>query len=217
LRYLTGNASSRNIIFKREVVGNIQHHLVQSRYAGDFLKRKNVCYGYLSDYLNEGFLKKRSGEPARKKDQVVYNPRKGFEFTKKIIAAAQDITWIPIISLQPAEVISLLEESKVYIDFGHHPGKDRIPREAAIMKCCVITGRRGAAGNPHDIPIRDSYKIADRTANIPAIVGMIRSCLSDYDSHVADFKPYRDWIYREENKFIEDIQRVFKIRYNDRK
>jgi len=42
---------------------------------------------------------------------------------------------------------------KLYVDFGKHPGKDRMPREAAVHGCCIITGRRGAAGNPFDIPI----------------------------------------------------------------
>lgn len=36
--------------------------------------------------------------------------------------------------------------------FRQPPGKDRMPREAAMPGCCVITGKRGAAANPFDIP-----------------------------------------------------------------
>ena len=47
--------------------------------------------------------------------------------------------------MTPEQVVDLMSESKVYIDFGNHPGKDRIPREAVINGCCVITGVRGSA------------------------------------------------------------------------
>ena len=33
---------------------------------------------------------------------------------------------------------------QVYIDFGHHPGQDRLPREAVQCGCVVITGTRGS-------------------------------------------------------------------------
>ena len=27
----------------------------------------------------------------------------------------------------------------IYLDFGYHPGKDRMPREAALFNNCIIT------------------------------------------------------------------------------
>jgi len=39
---------------------------------------------------------------------------------------------------------------QVYIDFGHHPGQDRLPREAVQCGCVVITGKRGS-GNQINI------------------------------------------------------------------
>ena len=30
---------------------------------------------------------------------------------------------------------------KLYIDFGGFPGKDRLPREAVMHDCCIITGK----------------------------------------------------------------------------
>lgn len=58
---------------------------------------------------------------------------------------AQDLRWVPLIGMTTEEMRSCMSKSKVYIDFGNHPGKDRIPREAAISGCIVITGKRGAA------------------------------------------------------------------------
>ena len=31
------------------------------------------------------------------------------------------------------------------VDLGHHPGKDRLPREAALAGCVTVVGRAGAA------------------------------------------------------------------------
>lgn len=69
--------------------------------------------------------------------------KKGIKFTKKLIDKSIGIKWIPIENMTTQQVKSLLGNSKVYVDFGNHPGKDRFPREAAIMGCCVITGKRG--------------------------------------------------------------------------
>jgi len=60
------------------------------------------------------------------------------------------------------EVIKLLQKAKVYIDFDYHPRKDRLPREAAILGCCVITRKRGSAKFFEDVPIPDEYKFEDK-------------------------------------------------------
>ncbi len=200
----------RAITINGKVRGKFDHHLAQSAYAIDFLKQWNIEAEYLSDYLNADFLKaSREVDLAAKKPQILYNPLKGWRFTKRIIAALPDATWIPLQKLTPAQVGALLKESMLYIDFGHHPGKDRFPREAAIYKCCVITGKRGSAAFAADVPIPAEYKIGDKKRNIPAIVKLINSCLKDYDKHIDHFAAYREWIYQEEKAFENDIDRIF--------
>jgi hypothetical protein len=210
LRKLGGERFSRQAIFRLEVGRKLRYHLVQSHYAGAFLAERHTSCGYLSDYLSAAFVQaSRQVDVQAKKDQVLYNPKKGFEFTRLLIEAGKDIDWIPLTDLSPAEVAGLLKSSKVYIDFGSHPGKDRFPREAAMLQCCVITGKRGAAANTEDVPIPEAYKIADHPANIPTILNLIRSCLHDFDRHIGQFGAYREKISGEENKFREDVQRIF--------
>lgn len=211
LKRLAGERFCRYAIFRAEVTGKFRYHLVQSRYAGALLDKRRIPYDYLSDYLSAAFLKgSQQVNVTSKKDQVLYNPKKGFEFTRLLIEAGQGITWVPLADLSPLEVADLLKASKVYIDFGSHPGKDRFPREAAILQCCIITGKRGAAANAADVPIPEDYKIADDTANIPAILDMIRSCLSTYDRHIGNFAPYRKKIMEEEQAFMNDVRQVFR-------
>jgi hypothetical protein len=184
-------------------------HLAQSRYAELFLQENEFGrIERLSDYLNRCFIES-SGTPSVRRDQVVYNPKKGVAFTLDLKARARDIAFVPLEKMTPAEVARTLRESKVYIDFGKHPGKDRIPREAAISGCCVITGRAGAAANPEDVPIPEEYKFAAERERIPEILARILECLANFEACSAEFKPYRQKIRGEEGEFEADVQRIF--------
>ena len=58
-----------------------------------------------------------------------------------------------------AEVREALCKVKVYADFGSHPGRDRMPREAALCGACVLTNRRGSANFAEDVPLPTLYKL----------------------------------------------------------
>jgi hypothetical protein len=182
-------------------------YLFQSYYAIKHFKELNPKY-YLSDYLNKDFLKIEI-DLSRKDNIVAFNPRKGYNFTKKIIESNKDIKFIPLINMGRGEVIKTLQKAKVYIDFGNHPGKDRMPREAAILGCCVITGKRGSAAFFEDVPIPDEYKYEDREENIPKIVDKIKDCFENYEGRYKDFEHYRQIIKNEPQKFLEDLKKIF--------
>ena len=157
-----------------------KHHLVSNGVTDNLL--------YLSDYLNKVFLEEKVNyTSSEREDIVLYNPLKGIEFTKNLISKGSDIKWVPLEKMTPPQVQSLLKKSKVYIDFGNHPGKDRFPREAAISGCCVITGMRGSAAFQQDVPIPSKYKFDDNQADLELIIQGIRECLVNYDSLINDF------------------------------
>lgn len=186
-------------------------HLYQSEYAHQFLLQKGMtnCYR-LSDYINKVYLDDGfKGSTADRKNQVLYNPKKGYEFTQKIIQATPNVKWIPIQNMSTEDVRRLMNESKLYVDFGNHPGKDRFPREAAISGCCIITGRRGSANYYEDIPISDLYKFEDKDENISVIATQIRRCLGEYETAIDDFHEYCDFIKSEYALFENDVKEIF--------
>lgn len=188
------------------------YHLAQSYYAIDFLRQRvdDSHIMYLSDYLDDGFLDSvLSHSTTQRANLVLYNPSKGFEYTHKIMRAAPDLQWFPLQGMTPLQMREVMGRAKVYIDFGHHPGKDRIPRETAISGCCVLTGLRGAARFHQDVPIPSKYKFEDTEENIPAIASMIRACVSDYEEHVHDFDEYRKMICQEHERFSKDVKVIF--------
>jgi len=197
-------------LFSDKYLSMTHCHFVQSHYAYDYLLSINVdpkSISYLSDYLNDEFLDTRINM-THKEDIVLYNPAKGFRFTKKIIKMASDLNFIPIQNLSRNEVKDLLCRAKVYIDFGNHPGKDRMPREAVMCGCCVITGRRGSAANNFDININDKYKFESQSEQIYLINACIRKCITNYQDCYFDFNQYCNCIANEKKTFIDDLKSI---------
>lgn len=216
-----------NICFKKKIFDieifsglvkriNISNdHFVQSAdlimtnsYRGlDYLAECGYSAVYLSEYLNDAFLNDVSFD-IPKKNIVVYNPRKGIDFTKQIIEKMHHVQFVPVQDMSRNDVIRLLSEAKLYIDFGNHPGKDRLPREAAMMGCCVITGKEGSAGNFRDVPIQDQFKFKNDEKSLPSIMQAIDDCLINYSFRVRDFEYYRSTIRAEKNIFISDLKSI---------
>lgn len=206
------NHSNKKV--SKKILKDVKYHFYQSYYAEAFLKSNRISSEnlfYLSDYLNQDFLTIQT-DYSLKENIVVYNPKKGYEFTRELIEQAKHIKFIAIQNMTRDEVVSLLQKAKVYIDFGNHPGKDRIPREAAILGCCIITNRQGSANFSADVPIPKTYKFEEKPENISDILKKIDYCFANFTSSVAEFTQYRKLIKNEPKIFIEDIKNIFSLR-----
>lgn len=126
-----------------------------------------------------------------------------------VMQANPDISWFPIQNMTPKDVGNLLRLVKVYIDLGGHPGKDRIPREAAISGCCIITNKKGSANYPEDVPIPEQYKFDNPQNSANEIGDLIRNIFENYAEHRRNYEEYCDMISQEEKLFEEDIKHIF--------
>ena len=181
----------------------------QSEYAQNFLQNNGFKELLpLKDFINDEFFDDTI--EIEKENIVLYNPKKGIEFTKKIINAFPQYKWIPLQNMSRSEMILTMRKAKVYIDFGFHPGKDRIPREAVMCGACVITGYEGSAGFFEDVSIFNQYKIESKKENIYKIGGLIGNILNDYEKHSLNFCFYRNRIKEEKEEFIKQILNIFK-------
>ncbi len=188
--------------------GNVRcEHLGQSYYAVDYLARHDIAALPVFDYTSPDHAGALPNGTLRE-DRVLY-PSRGKWFAEQLRRWAPDLAWQEIIGFTPAEVKTMFQTSKLYVDFGSHPGKDRMPREAATHGCCIITGQRGSAGNPFDVPIPARYKFRDSRLHVPKIVRAIRGTLSEYDQRIADFATYRRIITGEASEFLAQVARAF--------
>ena len=184
-------------------------HFTQSAYARNFLSRAFIPSMMLTDYLNLIHLKAKDGSICPKNNIIAYNPKKGASKTKAIIAANLNVNFVPIQGMTRDEVLTLLSTAKIYMDFGHHPGKDRLPREAAMAGCCIITGIQGSARNDEDVPIPSVYKLDDDCIPGGGFRSLVESIFNDFEQHNANFKEYRATIRNEPTAFRHQLDDIF--------
>jgi len=193
-------------------------HFAQSDYAMKFLAANGIDGVMLSDaipvYTTPAYLGEVAGlrDLARRGNRILFNPHKGKKITQQLLAAFPEWEFMPLVGYNREQLAEIFLESKLYMDFGHHPGKDRLPREAAIHGCCVITGLNGSAGNDVDVPIPAAYKLdANEPAFIEKFGRVVRRLFDDFDTCAADFAHYREIISREQIEFDRQIVNAFGI------
>jgi len=185
-------------------------HLYQSEYAHQYIMRKKLGISMpLGDYINPEFIPKTHIDPSGKEDIILYNPAKGLEFTQKVINALPQYQFVALKGYSRDELSLLMDRAKLYIDFGHFPGKDRLPRECALHDCCIITGRLGASAFTEDNPIPEQYKFDINVCDFFSIVMCIQNTMKNYDICLKDFKNYKSIISRELQVFRNEVDKLF--------
>lgn len=189
---------------------SVKRHFVQSEYARLYLKEHGINnVSFLSDYINEDYNKHAEEiDINNKADLVLYNPAKGIKFTKKLIKYCPNIEFIPLKGMTNDEVIDYMKKAKVYIDFGNHPGKDRLPREAAVMDCCIITSKHGSAGNDIDVCIPSKYKFDCKKKDLKNIKALINNIFNNYFDYQNDYLDYKNTIKKEHDVFIKQVEEI---------
>lgn len=185
-------------------------HLAQSQYALDFLAERGARGLFLGDYLRDDFLSIQPADIPAKQPWVCFNPKKGYEFTRQLQQLPADWQWKELANMSPGQMRDLLLQSAVYIDFGHHPGKDRIPREAAMAGAVVVTGRQGSAANAVDVPIPERFKIDQSGADAASrVMQLLRDILEEHAAMVRLQDDYRERIRAEKAGFLQDAAEIF--------
>lgn len=191
-------------------------HISQSEYSKHFLldvlKVDENDIIEITDYINDAFLK---CDITVKRDPIVlYNPAKGMEFTEKLIALVDDISFIPIQGMTRAEIIALMKRSMVWIDFGDFPGKDRLPREAGACGMVLITSRKGTAKYQKDLDIPVQFKLYDvNYADLDYIAQMIRDVQKCFTYYQDLFRGYRNRLRFEKWQFETGIKELLEVLY----
>jgi len=188
-------------------------HLFQSAYAREFVKRRFGRTGaMLTDYLADEYLMgEASPKEQSRRNIVLFNPRKGWSYTSKLIKTLPGVRFMALEGMDRTQLKAALDSCKLYIDFGEHPGKDRLPREAAVRGAVVIVGRRGSANYAEDVPLPDSYKVDLRRLSVHAVGRVILDAMDRFDWHQARQLPYRISIMKEREKFHKQADEVFGI------
>ncbi|MBD3878082.1 MAG: hypothetical protein SR1Q5_00125 [Quinella sp. 1Q5] len=189
-------------------------HWTQSEYVRQFLELNGVKNSTdIETPMSHNFLSQAAHIDLSKKENIVaFNPKKDPEIAKRIITEASDIDWRRIENMTPEEVQTLLTKAKVYMDFGYFPGRERLPREAALLGCVVITGKRGASGNDIDVNIPAEFKFDTDTLNPKQVVEKIRDVFENFSTAHESQKAFRDKEINAPKVFKSKVVEYFEIK-----
>ena len=185
------------------------YHISQSEYSNQFLKKNNFNFKFLGDYIDDKYVYEENYHN-QKKDIIIYNPKKGFDISSKIIETT-NFNFVPIINMNNNQIIELMKKSKIYIDFGRFPGRDKIPREAVLMNNIIILGKRGAADNVVDYKIDEKYRIDTKDRKFSnKVVLLIEDSLKNYSKNIKDFAKFKEFLLNEKEIFKKEAIKFFK-------
>ena len=185
-------------------------NLSQSMYQYKVLNSKNVKSELLFDYIRDEYFYARKDVLLKdKKNIICYNPSKSSSFMKRIIDSNPKIKFVRLENYSMNEVIEILSSSKIYIDFGFHPGVDHLPREAAILKNCVITNKEGSAFYPEAVSIDEKFKFDEKNENLKKISEKIDKIFNNFDDELKEFDDYVDQLKDEKINFKKQVLNIF--------
>ena len=194
-------------------------HFYQSDYTRTFLQSGAAgCYHALSDYTDLAFIHHSqiasANRPASERaNRICFFPNKGADLAVRFIEGRdtlrQPVEFMPIKDLTKTQVRDTLFGARIYIDFGHHPGKDRVPREAAIAGAVVLLHAAGAARHYLDHPLPAAYRFTDADLVSGALHRKIDTILDQIDTHFAAQRLYRDTILHEYERFDLEVRSFF--------
>ena len=110
----------------------------------------------------------------------------------------------------PQEAVhDALLQSQIFIDFGHHPGKDRVPREAALSGNIVFLHERGAAAFYLDHPLDRFFLFTSADISNGSLYNRVKEALADPDAHFAAQSIYHSRIFIEREEFLNQVKMNF--------
>ena len=185
------------------------YHVVQSKYAYDYLEKKLNKIDYLSDFIREDINNTENFNTEEKENIICYYPLKSNKFMNSILKKTK-FNFIPLTNLSNKQIKETLLKSKIYIDIGSHPGKDRLPREAVMLGNCVITNKKGSANNISDVAIPNEFKFNEKYLNIKKIDNKIKLIFDNYEKEYSKFDSYKTKILNEKKIFKAEVEKLFR-------
>jgi hypothetical protein len=194
-------------------------HLHQSDYARALLHANSAArYHALSDYTDPDFIRRGlidSENPpiSERSNTICFFPNKGAELAARFIegrgALRHPVEFLPIRGMTKARVRDALFDARIYIDFGNHPGKDRVPREAAIAGAVVLLHAAGAARCFPDHPLPAEYLFTEDDVATGRLHETVNAICDEPEAHAGAQRMYRDSILHEHERFDLEVRSFF--------
>lgn len=185
--------------------------------------RRHINFGTQSFY-GQSFVKHHLGREAfiltdyprplpsvvdvtRQPRLVTYNGAKGQWKIDELRALLPEVEFRPIQGMSFEEVCRTLAASSLYVEIGHLPGRDRLPREAALLGTPTVMLARGAGFCWDDFPIGVDYRIPYTVDWASHMAPVIRRALDEPSEIRSAQEPFAAWVAGEKYRYGQALDR----------
>jgi hypothetical protein len=212
---------SRHLAKLNVAVPNVSMHIVQSRYAYEFLRSLGVQHQqvfFLHEPLEEDYLFQDRSYDGRDLG-VAWNSRKAYPITLKIIKHLRklSIPINPLYNVGKEKMREILSRTKIFIDIGFHPGRDRPPREAVALGNIAVVNNHGGCFYYDDCMIEPPFKVdcyTESRCNIDPkkVAEDILHYMENYEYYYKKFfAKFREYILEEPKLYQKEIEQLARI------
>lgn len=193
---------------------------ISIEYAERVVKR-NINFGTQS-YYGQGFIKSQLGRDsfkitdyprpmpsvshlAKQRNVVAFNGAKGKWKLQELQPLLPDVEFRAIEGMNYEQVCEALAQASLYVELGHLPGRDRLPREAALAGTPTVMLARGAGFCWKDFPIGEKYRIPYTVDWAQVMAPVIREALTDPSEITTTQTSFREWVEGEKARYERAI------------
>lgn len=186
-------------------------HFHQTEHARRMLIHFKTAEIYpLVDYTDPLFTRLQPAGP-NSGAAIAFNPAKGEMHYAPFFAAHPEFTPLPIRGMTKAQVLDTLSQTRIFVEFGHNPGKDRMPREAACAGAVVVARLEGGSVHFDDTPIPSGHKFDNDALTNGQLAATLRAIAADPQPHWDSQAYYRNYLRTEEDLMRAQAKRLFAI------
>ena len=213
LFYREKNNDYEDLLFRSRLL-----HFYQSQYAAQMLLERGANnLSPLFDFTSRAFVRTGLGNLTRDTEKrvhsIAYFPNKAGEravaYLESLAARNPGVSVVAIKNMTKAEVAATLLKTRIFIDFGHSPGKDRMPREAAALGVVVFVRKVGAARFANDYPVGEDYLFSDSDLDNYSLEQRVLAALNFPDQALAAQAVLRNRVSLEYEEFALQIKQSF--------
>lgn len=199
----TGVTETISLTYNKKLLNKNISHLAQSYYAVDFCRRQ---FGKPAKLVSDYLRPLPDITPAETiRNLVTYNGSRGYSLVGELERAMPDVDFVPIAGMNYQQVCEALDRSAAYIELGHLPGRDRLPREAGRLGTPVVLLQRGAGAYAEDFPLPDRFRIPHTPDWAREFEPQLRFALNEPAATQELQGNFHEWVLTDKARFDMEI------------
>lgn len=187
-----------SMAYAQRVANQTPNFIAQSFYAQGFCRE---TFNRDSHLITDPLRRIPKPDVVKRSKTVVYNGAKGWSMVPELIKAMPDVTFQPLEKMSYVELCEAVASATVYVELGHLPGRDRLPREASYLGTPVVFLARGSAYCWQDAPVPSRFRVSFRQGWAAEMVPALRAVLDDPDQALREQESYRGWVEDEPARY----------------